>query len=81
MGGNSELNGKTNPFITITLNNDENVRAIFHASALSIDSINSPALSGIIETTNNQYEFAYGTEVENFDQALIHYIFAIGRVM
>ena len=65
--GNSELNGKTNPFITITLNNDENVQGDFHSSTLSIDSINFTALSGIIETTNNQFEFALWNRSGNFD--------------
>ena len=73
--GNSELNGKTNPFITITLNNDENVRAIFTPVLYPLIVSTSPALSGIIETTNNQFEFAYGTEVEISIKPLSNYIF------
>ena len=73
--GSSELNGKTNPFITITLNNDENVRAIFTPVLYPLIVSTSPALSGIIETTNNQFEFAYGTEVEISIKPLSNYIF------
>ena len=62
--GNDAINGVTNPFISITMTEDENIRAVFAPVLYPLSVSTDPALSGVIETTNNQFEFPYGTEVE-----------------
>ena len=62
--GNDAINGVTNPFISITMTEDENIRAVFAPVLYPLNVSTAPALSGVIETTDNQFEFPYGTEVE-----------------
>ena len=55
---------KYSDLISVTMTNDKHIRAVFAPILYPLNVKTSPELSGIFETSDNKFEFPFGTEVE-----------------